>query len=227
MENNNTDQTSQNQSSGGEPPFSPASIPFTMDRLKKQLDFILELDKLKEITRQTYLADASRKEGDAEHSWHLAVMCALLAEYSNEPIDLSKTMMMVLMHDVVEIDAGDTYAYDPAGNETKREREVAAAERIFSILPEDQAVSMRELWEEFERSDTPEARFAHTLDCVQPILLNHASGGISWVEHQVKESDSRKRNAHTAEGSEALYRVVDWIIRENVKNGNLKPDVTP
>lgn len=192
-------------------------------RLRKQLNFILELDKLKEITRQTYLADGSRKEGDAEHSWHLAVMCALLAEYANEPIDMAKTMAMVLIHDVVEIDAGDTYAYDTAGNETKREREVAAADRIFSLLPGDQAALMRGLWDEFERSDTPEARFAHTLDCVQPLLLNQASGGRSWREHGVQEGDVRRRNAHTAEGSEALYAVVDQVIQENVGNGNLKP----
>ena len=131
------------------------------ERLKKQMDFILEMDKMKSIMRQTYLANGERKENDAEHSWHLALMCGILAEYSNEPIDVLKTMKMVLLHDAIEIDAGDTYAYDAAGNQTKKEREQKAADRIFPILPEDMAKEYRNLWEEFEESRTPEAKFAH------------------------------------------------------------------
>lgn len=193
------------------------------NRLRQQLDFILEMDRLKTITRQSYLADGSRKEGDAEHSWHLAVMCMLLAEHANEPVDVTRTILMVLLHDVVEIDAGDTYAYDKEGNETKRTREVAAADRIYTLLPDDQAAYLRELWEEFEESSTPEAKFAHTLDCIQPLLLNYASKGRSWKEHQVREENVRARNAHTADGSQVLYaQVADRIMKEGVKTGWLK-----
>ncbi len=192
-----------------------------MDRLQQQMEFILEADKLKKIVRQTYLADGSRKEEDADHSWHLALMCALLCEHAKEPIDVLKTIKMVLIHDMVEIDAGDTYAYDNAGNETKREREVRAADRIFNLLPQDQAQEMRALWEEFEAADTPESRFANTLDKVQPLMLNDASGGRSWREHGVKESQVRGRNRATADGSETLWEYADRLIRKNVENGNL------
>ena len=193
-----------------------------MDRLKKQMEFILEVDKLKEITRQTYLSSGERKENDTEHSWHLALMCALLAEHANEKIDVLKTMTMVLIHDIVEIDAGDTYAYDTAGNETKREREVRAADRIFQLLPDDQAAYLRDLWEEFEAGDTPEAKFALTLDKVQPVMLNAASGGKSWKEHQVEVSQILKRNEHTPEGSQALWDYAEGLIMENVEKGNIK-----
>ena len=141
------------------------------ERLEKQLKFLLEIDRMKEISRQTYLADGSRKENDAEHSFHLAVMAYLLAEYSNEPINREKTMMMVLVHDLVEIDAGDTYAYDTEGAKTKEKREQSAAGRIFGLLPEDQGAELRALWEEFEAGTTPEARFAAVLDHMQPVLL--------------------------------------------------------
>lgn len=187
-----------------------------MERLEQQMRFILEIDKLKQITRQSYITGGGRKETDTDHSWHLAMMCALLSEYANEKIDVLKTMVMVLIHDIVEIDAGDTYAYDPAGNETKRQREVQAAERIFSLLPEDQARYLRELWEEFEAQDTPESRFANTLDKVQPVLLNDATGGISWREHGVKESQILERNEKTHEGSEELWAYARELIRRNV-----------
>ena len=134
------------------------------ERLKKQLDFLLEIDKSKEVIRQTYLSDGSRKENDAEHSWHLAIMAILLSEYANEDIDVLKTVFMVLIHDLVEIDAGDTYAYDVEGNKTKKEREIWEADRIFKILPKDQSDKLRALWEEFERGDTPESIFAAALD---------------------------------------------------------------
>lgn len=193
-----------------------------MDRLEQQMQFILEVDKLKEITRQTYLADGSRKEDDADHSWHLALMCALMCEHANEPIDVLKTMKMVLIHDIVEIDAGDTYAYDNTGNQTKRQREERAADRIFHLLPDDQAQEMRNLWEEFEAAQTPEAKFANTLDKVQPLVLNHASGGKSWREHSVKEEQVRDRNKTTKEGSRKLWDYADCLIKKNVENGNLK-----
>lgn len=193
-----------------------------MDRLEQQMQFILEVDKLKKITRQTYLADGSRKEDDADHSWHLALMCALLSEHANESIDVLKTMKMVLIHDIVEIDAGDTYAYDNSGNETKRAREEKAADRIFHLLPADQAEEMRSLWEEFEAADTPESKFANTLDKVQPLMLNDASGGISWQEHKVREEQVRSRNVTTKDGSKNLWDYADGLIRKNVENGNLK-----
>lgn len=159
-----------------------------MERLKKQMDFILEVDKVKNIFRQTYLADGNRKENDAEHSWHLALMAVLLKEYSNEEVDLGKVVPMVLIHDLVEIDAGDTYAYDEAGAATKEAREKKAAERIFSILPQEQGKWLRELWEEFEAYETAEAKFAHVLDNCQPLMLNDAANGRSWAEHGVKKA---------------------------------------
>lgn len=189
--------------------------------LEKQLSFIMELDKIKKITRQTYLSDGSRKENDAEHSWHLAVMCFVLSEYSNEPIDVLKTMKMVLMHDVIEIDAGDTYAYDAEGNKTKRERELKAAERIYALLPENQAKEYRRLWDEFEAMETAEAKFANVLDKLQPLLLNDASGGISWEEHAVKVSQVLKRNERVHEGSEELWEYARALIQKNVDEGHL------
>ena len=192
------------------------------ERLKKQMEFILEVDKIKFIGRQTYLSDGERKENDAEHSWHLALMTALLSEHANEKIDVRKTMLMVLVHDIVEIDAGATYAYDAAGNATKRERELKAAKRIFHLLPEDQAEELFQLWEEFEACETPEAKFAHSMDNIQPIMLNDATGGKAWREHQVKKSQVEKRQESTRAGSETIMEVAEEIIRRNVENGNLK-----
>lgn len=192
------------------------------ERLKKQMDFILEVDKIKSIFRQTYIASGVRKENDAEHSWHLALMACLLSEHSTEKVDLAKTMVMVLIHDIVEIDAGDTYAYDPAGNATKRAREVAAANRIFGLLPEDQGNMLMELWEEFEKMETPEAKFAAALDRVQPVMLNDAAGGKSWAEHEVSKDQVYARNSKTAEGSGDLWLYVKEIIDRNTKNGKIK-----
>lgn len=194
------------------------------ERLKKQMDFLLEVDKLKFIYRQTYLSNGERKENDAEHSWHLALMAVLLQEYSNEPVDVAKVMTMVLIHDLVEIDAGDTYAYDTAGNQTKREREVKAAKRIFGLLPKDQEEAFRALWEEFEAYETPEAKFAHVCDNMQPFMLNHATGGRSWQEHGVKKSQVLGRNSRLAEGSETMKQYFDEILAEHVEKGNLKDE---
>lgn len=185
------------------------------DRLKKQMEFMLEVDKSKFVRRQTYLSDGIRRENDAEHSWHLALMAALLSEHANEKIDIARTMLMVLIHDIVEIDAGDTYAYDDAGHLDKREREVKAAKRIFGLLPEDQAEKMMDLWEEFEASETPEAKFAHSLDCVQPLMLNDATDGKSWREHEIKRSQVMKRNAGTAQGSALLMEYVNAVLKNN------------
>ena len=194
------------------------------ERLKKQMDFLLEVDKLKFITRQTYLSNGERKENDAEHSWHLTLMAVLLREYANEPVDVAKVMTMVLIHDLVEIDAGDTYAYDAAGNQTKREREVKAAQRIFGLLPADQEEEFRTLWEEFEAYETPEAKFAHVCDNMQPFMLNHATGGRSWQEHEVKKSQVLGRNSRLAEGSKTLKQYFDEILAEHVEKGNLKDE---
>lgn len=193
-------------------------------RMEQQMDFILEVDKSKQVVRQTYLADGSRKENDAEHAWHLAIMAMLMGEHANEPVDVLKVIKMVLVHDLVEIDAGDTYAYDAAGNETKRERELLAAERIFELLPEDQAKELRALWDEFEDGETAEARFALSLDKIQPLLLNNASGGISWKEHGVKVSQVLNRNASTGKGSQAMWEYSRELIEENVKKGLLIDD---
>ena len=192
------------------------------ERLKKQLEFIVEIDKEKQIGRQTYIADGSRKENDAEHAWHMAVMVMLLSEYSNEEIDKYKAMSMALIHDIVEIYAGDTYAYDEKGNETKKDREIKAADKIFAMLPKEQAVNIRELWEEFEEGKTPEAKFVNTLDKVQPLLLNDASGGKSWEEHGIKAEQVINRNKNTALGSKTLWEVASSIIEKNKKENKLR-----
>ena len=186
-------------------------------RMDKQYDFLREIDKEKSIFRQTYLADGSRKENDAEHSWHLAMMAMLMCEHANEPVDRLQVMEMVLIHDLIEIDAGDTYAYDTAGNKTKRERELKAADRLFNILPKDQADRLRGLWDEFEENITPEARFANSLDKMQPLMLNDASGGKSWTEHDVHNSQVYKRNERTHEGSESMWKYSDeHFIKPNI-----------
>ena len=174
--------------------------------------------------RQTYLSDASRKEDDAEHSWHLALMAVLLKEYSNEEVDLSKVIPMVLIHDLVEIDAGDTYAYSGESAAVTEARERKAAERIFGILPEDQGKIFRDLWEEFEAYETPEAKFAHVLDNCQPMLLNDASNGLSWTEHQVRKSQIYKRNEHTAEGSREIWNYMQSLIQKHIDLGHVIDD---
>ena len=195
-----------------------------MERLKKQMEFIVEVDKVKKIIRQTYLADSSRKENDAEHSWHLALMAVLLQEYSNEEVDLARVIPMVLIHDLVEIDAGDTYAYDTEGAATKREREVKAADRIFGILPEDQGTYLRELWDEFEAYETVEAKYAHLLDNFQPLMLNDASDGKSWEEHGVHKSQVCRRNARIPETSEIVWEKMLEIMDKHIEKGHLQAD---
>lgn len=176
------------------------------DRLKKQLAFALEIDKLKNIFRQTHLSGNGRKENDAEHSWHLAVMAYLLKEYANEKIDVGKVMLLCLIHDIVEIDAGDTYAYDAVGLQTQKVREDTAKERIFSILPKEQKEEFTALFDEFEASETAEAKFAHALDNLQPLLLNHSNGGGDWREHKVTVGQIYKRQRKTKLGSENYFR---------------------
>lgn len=193
------------------------------ERLEKQFAFCREIDQEKQIGRQTYLADGSRKENDAEHAWHMAVMTLLLSEYSNEEIDVLRTISLLLIHDLVEIYAGDTYAYDEVGRQSQREREEQAADRLFDMLPEDQGQYMRELWEEFEAEETGEAKFAHTMDHLQPLMLNDASEGRSWQEHGVCLSQVLRRNERTADGSETLWNYAnERFIEPNVEQGRIR-----
>lgn len=193
-------------------------------RFEDQIKFILEIDKEKNILRQTHLSNNGRRENDAEHAWHMAIMIYLLREYANHEIDLAKTMMMALIHDVVEIDAGDTYAYDSAGLATQKEREEKAAERIFGLLPEEQREEMKALFQEFEDYETPEARFAHVMDNFQPLLLNHSNNGNDWREHGVAKSQIYKRNSKTGTGSEEIWQYMQQLIEENVKKGSVKDE---
>ncbi|MCI8373671.1 MAG: HD domain-containing protein [Lachnospiraceae bacterium] len=194
-----------------------------MERLEQQFDFIKEIDKEKLIGRQSYLTNAVRKENDAEHAWHMAVMTLLLSEYANEEIDVLKTISMLLIHDIVEIDAGDTYAYDEEGKTTQRQREEQAAERIFGLLPADQAEKFRGLWEEFEACQTAEARFARSMDNIQPIMLNHMTDGQAWQEHGVSIEQINKRNEWTPKGSEVLWNYVqEHFIAPNLEKGRIK-----
>ena len=191
-------------------------------RLKKQLEFILEIDKEKNILRQTHLSGHGRRENDAEHAWHMAIMAYLLQEYSNEPVDIARVMLMCLIHDVVEIDAGDTYAYDEEGLKTQKAREEAAKERIYSLLPEDQKELLTGLFDEFEACETPEARFAKAMDNLQPLLLNHSNDGGDWREHGVTERQVYGRQGKTRAGSEKLYKVTDQLIQEHIRKGNIQ-----
>ena len=191
-------------------------------RLKQQLDFVLEIDKEKNILRQTHLSGHGRRENDAEHAWHMAIMAYLLQEYSNEKIDVARVMLMCLIHDVVEIDAGDTYAYDAEGLKTQKAREEAAKERLYSMLPEDQKADLVAIFDEFEERKTPEAKFARALDNLQPLLLNHSNGGGDWKNHDVTAEQVYGRQSRTREGSEKLFEVTDQILKENIAKGNLK-----
>lgn len=193
-------------------------------RLEQQIRFIVETDKVKNIFRQTYLADGKRKENDAEHSWHLALSAVLLKEHMEAEVDLTRVMIMVLVHDLVEIDAGDTYAYDAEGAVTKREREVKAADRIFGILPEDQGAYFRSLWDEFEAYESADAKFAHLLDNFQPLLLNDASDGRSWAEHGVHKSQVCKRNERIPETSGIVWEKMLEIMDKHIEKGHLKAD---
>ena len=192
------------------------------ERIKKQLDFSLEIDKVKNILRQTHLSNHGRRENDAEHSWHMAIMAYLLKEYANEDVDIAKVMLMCLIHDIVEIDAGDTYAYDEVNLQTQKEREDAAKERIFSILPTEQKEELIALFDEFEAYETAESKFAHAMDNLQPLMLNHSNGGRDWQEHQVSAEKVYTRQSKTKLGSEKLYEVTDKMIQENIQKGSLK-----
>ncbi len=193
------------------------------ERLEQQLRFLIELDRMKQIVRQTILIDGSRQENDAEHSWHMAVMAVLLAEYAVEPgLDLLRVLKMVLIHDVVEIDAGDTFVYDTAGYAHKAERERKAADRIFGLLPPDQGAEIRDLWEEFEAQETPEARYAAALDRFHPLLHNVETEGGAWRKHGITSDRVIDRNRHIAEGAPLLWEYAHARIREAVERGHLE-----
>ena len=195
------------------------------ERLERQIAFCREIDKEKQVGRQTYLADGSRKENDAEHAWHMAVMTLLLSEYANDEIDVLRTVSMLLVHDLVAIDAGDTFAYDEEAKKSQRERELKGAERLFGMLPEDQRDRIRALWDEFEAGQTAEARFARTMDNFQPMLLNAASGGKAWSERGVRLEQVEHRNAKTAKGSAELWTyALENFIKPNVEKGRLKKE---
>ena len=200
----------------------------TMDdkeRLEKQLDFIREIDKEKMIKRQNYITDCETREDDAQHAWHMAIMTLLLKEYANEDIDVLKTVTMLLIHDLVEVYAGDTYAYDEEGKKTQAEREAKAADKLYGLLPEDQGDYLKNLWYEFEEQKTPEAKFARTMDCFQPLILNDATDGLAWKEHGVKRSQVLKRNERVRLGSEQIWEYEkENLIEKNVRNGNIIDD---
>ncbi|MGN0579697.1 MAG: HD domain-containing protein [Ruminococcus sp.] len=195
---------------------------YDTERLQKQIEFVIEIDKLKNIYRQTYVLGEERKENDSEHSWHIALMAFLLAEYSEKTIDVLKTMKMLLIHDIVEIDAGDTYCYDAEGYKTKAEREEKAAQRIFGLLPENQCSELYSLWREFEDGSSDEAKFAAVLDRIQPLILNYTKNGISWKEHDVCKEQVAGRYSQTAEASEKLTQLAMNIINDAHEKGWLK-----
>jgi len=193
------------------------------ERIKKQFEFIREIDKEKTIKRQNYLSDGITRENDAEHAWHMAIMAILLSEYSNEPIDVLKTVTMILTHDLVEIKAGDTFAFDEQAKLSQRARELEAADYIFSMLPEDQGKKMRALWDEFEEGETAEARFANAMDRNQPLVLHAANEGKMWSEKGVNLTQVKKRASGIAKGSQELYDFAyENFIMPNVASGKIR-----
>lgn len=192
------------------------------ERLSKQIEFALLMDKQKNIFRQNRLADNSRRENDSEHAWHMAVMAYLFREYANEDIDISKVILMCLIHDVVEIEAGDTYAYDEDAKKSQREREEIAKKHIFGMLPSDQGRELETLFDEFEAQETAEAKFAKAMDNLQPVLLHEANGGGDWKEHGVTKEQIMRRQEKTRRGSEELFEVIKDIIDKHIAEGNIK-----
>jgi putative hydrolase of HD superfamily len=192
------------------------------DRFNRQIEFILEADKLKRTLRKTILIDRSRRENSAEHSWHIALTVLVLSEYAEDKnIDSCRVMKMLLIHDLVEIDAGDTYCYDDEGRKDQGLREEKAAERIFNLLPADQARAFRELWNEFEARVTPESRFANALDRVQPFLYNYFTDGQIWQENTIKSHQVKSRMQPVKDGSTILWNYVSGLIEDSVKKGFL------
>jgi putative hydrolase of HD superfamily len=191
----------------------------TETELTSQLEFLLEVDRLKGVLRRSFVLAGARRENSAEHSWHLALAAWLLAGHANEPVDIGRVMAMALVHDIVEIDAGDTFVYDEQGALDKSEREQRAAERLFGLLPEPQGAHLRALWDEFETRETPEARFAAAIDRLLPILANLATDGKSWREHGISLARVLARNASMAEGSLALWSEVQSRLHDAATRG--------
>jgi putative hydrolase of HD superfamily len=191
------------------------------NRFKQQIDFILELDKEKNILRQNHLTGYVRRENDAEHAWHMAIMVYLLKEYANKDFDIGKAMMMALIHDVVEIDAGDTYAYDPKAKLDQKEREDKAAQRIFALLPPDQCEELKALFYEFEACESAEAKFVRAMDNFQPLLLNDANDGVDWKNHGVTLEQIMNRQMRSAKGSQKVWEETEKIIQKNVEKQNI------
>jgi putative hydrolase of HD superfamily len=195
----------------------------THERLESQVRFILEVDKLKEVFRQTLCTQSRRPENDAEHSWHLCLAVLVLAEHANEPrLDVLRVLKMVIIHDLVEIDAGDTFAYDTARMAGQHDREALAADRIFGMLPADQCAEFRALWDEFEERKTPESKFAAAIDRFQPVLLNCSTEGAAWKRHGVTADRVRARNAHIAEGAAPVWEKAAEMIQQAVDEGHIK-----
>lgn len=190
-------------------------------KLNKQIDFILEMDKLKTIFRKSFILDTDRRENDAEHSWHLAVMAIVLQEYSNNSLDVFHVLKMLLLHDVVEIDAGDTFLYDEKLAVSKLKRENEAADRIFCLLPDSQGDIFKELWLEFEAGITPEAKFAKSLDRLMPLLHNYYSGGKTWIEYGITKKQVLEKNEKFCEASIELWEFAKSIIDKSVEKGYL------
>ena len=195
-----------------------------MQRVEQQLKFLVEVDRLKGVLRQTLLCDGSRRENAAEHSWHLALMAAVLAEHSREPVDVARVIRMLLVHDLVEIDAGDTFAYDAAANTDREARERQAAERLFGMLPAGQGAELRALWEEFERRDTADSRAANALDRLQPLLNNHHTHGGSWRMHGVRRTQVLRRMEPIRVAMPGLWPTVEAIVTENCRLGHILHD---
>ena len=191
-------------------------------RFKKQIEFILEVDRLKHVRRKTILLDHSRRENSAEHSWHIALMVMIMSEYSwVKDIDFFHVVKMLLIHDLVEIDAGDTYCYDEKGRKDQTQREESAAQRIFGLLPADQADALRALWDEFEKRETPESRFANALDRVQPLLNNYFTDGQTWQDNDIKSGQVHRRMSPVKDGSPVLWDYVSALVEDAVKKGFL------
>jgi len=200
------------------------NIPLGADRLGRQIAFMVEVDKLKEVFRQTKLINSHRQENDAEHSWHLCLTVILLAEYANSPdLDVLRVLKMVILHDLVEIDAGDTFAYDTARMVDQHEREARAADRIFGMLPDDQTAEFRACWDEFEAQETPEAQFALSCDRFQPMLLNLMTDGASWKEHGITHDRVVARNGCVEKGSKPMWERMFAMLEEAVKLGIVAP----
>ena len=194
----------------------------TPDQLLKQINFIKEIDKIKYIQRKTKLFHSDRPENDAEHSWHLAMMTIVLAEHSDVPVDVLKVLKMVLIHDIVEIDAGDTFIYDTQKNHTNTENELIAAKRIFGLLPDEQANELIAIWQEFEAGETPEARFAKAMDRIEPLLQNTSNNGGTWREFDVDYSKVFEKKKVIARGSATLWKFAENLLNESVEKGILK-----